>query len=358
MNRYSRHIVLSEVGQKGQEKLSNAKVLVIGAGGLGCPVLQYLTAAGIGTLGIVDFDIVEESNLQRQILFGTSSLGMNKALASQNRLEDLNPGIILKAYPEQLTSNNAIELFKSYDLIVDGTDNFTTRYLINDAAIITNKPVVYGAIYKFEGQVSVFNYQNGPGYRCLFPTPPVEGSVANCSEVGVLGVLTGIIGCMQANEVIKIVLGFDDVLSGKLYCYNAKTCQTTIIKIPRSNSEFNKVLAGKDNFQDHYNEISCESEVDEISFEEALRKENIRFIDVRDYGELPQLDLPNCDQIPLGELEDKLDQINSENNNILFCQTGIRSKVAVEILQKHNIVNCYSLKGGALATIEPLKSKM
>jgi sulfur-carrier protein adenylyltransferase/sulfurtransferase len=358
MSRYSRHIVLSEVGQKGQEKLLTAKVLVIGAGGLGCPVLQYLAAAGIGTLGIIDFDVVEESNLQRQILFGSSSLGMNKALAAKIRLEDLNSTITLKAYPEKLTSNNALELFRNYDLIVDGTDNFTTRYLINDAAIITNKPVVYGAIYKFEGQVSVFNYQNGPSYRCLFPTPPKEGSVPNCSEVGVLGVLTGIIGCMQANEVIKIILGFENVLSGTLYCYNAKTSQTTTLTIPRSDIEFNKVLAEKDDFQDHYDDISCGSEVDEISLEEALQKENIWFIDVREFGERPQIDLPNCDLIPIGKLENDLDQINSENNNIVFCQTGIRSRAAVELLQKHNIINCFSLKGGALAIVEQLKIKM
>ncbi len=358
MSRYSRHIVLSEVGQKGQEKLSKAKVLVVGAGGLGCPVLQYLVAAGIGTLGIIDFDVVEESNLQRQILFGTSSLGMNKAMAAKFRLEDLNPTITLKAYPEKLTSNNALGLFSGYDIIVDGTDNFTTRYLINDAAIVMNKALVYGAIYKFEGQVSVFNYQNGPSYRCLFPTPPKEGTVPNCSEVGVLGVLTGIIGCMQANEVIKIILGFDDVLSGTLYCYNAKTSQTTTLKITKSESEFKKVLALKNNFQDQYIGISCGSEVDEISLEEALEKENVQFIDVREYNEKPKLDLLNCYQIPLGELENNLDQINSENNNILFCQTGIRSKAAVEILQNHDIVNCYSLKGGALAIIEPLKSKI
>jgi sulfur-carrier protein adenylyltransferase/sulfurtransferase len=358
MSRYSRHIVLSEVGQKGQEKLLTAKVLVIGAGGLGCPVLQYLAAAGIGTLGIIDFDVVEESNLQRQILFGSSSLGMNKALAAKFRLEDLNSTITLKAYPEKLTSNNALELFKSYDLVVDGTDNFTTRYLINDAAIITNKPVIYGAIYKFEGQVSVFNYQNGPSYRCLFPTPPKEGTVPNCSEVGVLGVLTGIIGCMQANEVIKIILGFENVLSGTLYCYNAKTSLTTTLKITKSDSEFQKVLALKDNFQDHYDEILCGSEVDEISLEEALQKENIRFIDVREFGERPQIDLPNCDLIPISMLENNLDQINSENNNIVFCQTGIRSKAAVELLQKHNIINCFSLKGGASAIVEQLKIKM
>ena len=208
MSRYNRHIILSEIGQAGQDKLSNAKVLVIGAGGLGCPVLQYLAAAGIGTIGIVDFDIVDISNLQRQVLFGTSSLGKNKAEAAKQRLEDLNNEISIIAYPEKLTHKNAIDLFNQYDIIVDGTDNFETRYLVNDACIITNKPLVFGAIYKFEGQVSVFNYQNGPSYRCLFPSPPKEGTVPNCSEIGVLGVLPGIIGSMQANEVLKIIIRY------------------------------------------------------------------------------------------------------------------------------------------------------
>ena len=243
MSRYNRHIILSDVGQQGQDKLSDAKVLVVGAGGLGCPVLQYLTAAGIGTLGIIDFDIVEESNLQRQILFGTESLGTNKAIAAKKRLEDLNPTINIEAITERLTSKNALSLFKEYDLIVDGTDNFATRYLVNDTAILTNKPFVYGAIYKFEGQVSVFNYKDGPSYRCLFPIPPKEGSVANCSEVGVLGVLPGIIGTMMANEVIKIILEFDQVLSGKLLCYNSRTAESSTLKINKNQSEFDKVIS-------------------------------------------------------------------------------------------------------------------
>ncbi len=351
MSRYSRHIVLAEVGQEGQNKLSQAKVLVIGAGGLGCPILQYLAAAGVGTIGIVDFDVVEVSNLQRQILFGTSSLGINKALAAKTRLEDLNPTININAYPEKLTVNNALELFKNYDIIVDGTDNFPTRYLINDTAIMTNKPIVYGAIYKFEGQVSVFNYQNGPSYRCLFPIPPQKGSIANCSEIGVLGVLPGIIGTMQANEVIKIILGFDGVLSGKLLCYNAKTNQTTQLKITKSISEFENALHRKDD----YNEISCETQVPEISVEDALQKDHIQFIDIREYDEQPKLDLPNCIHIPLNELDKTLNKVNLKNTNILFCQNGIRSKTAVEILQRHNITNCYSLKGGAVAILEHLK---
>jgi sulfur-carrier protein adenylyltransferase/sulfurtransferase len=351
MNRYSRHIILSEIGQEGQNKLSQGRVLVIGAGGLGCPVLQYLVAAGVGTIGVVDFDVVEVSNLQRQILYGTSSLGINKALAAKTRLEDLNPTIKINAYPEKLTSSNTLELFRSYDIIVDGTDNFATRYLINDAAVITNKPIVYGAIYKFEGQVSVFNYQNGPSYRCLFPNPPEEGAIANCSEIGVLGVLPGIIGTMQANEVIKIILGFDGVLSGKLLCYNAKTTQVSTLKISKSKSEFENITVLKDT----YSQRSCVAQVKEISIEDALIKDQIQFIDVREDTEQPQLDLPNCIHIPLFTLEQNLSKINLNNTNILFCQYGISSKTAVEILQKHNITNCYSLKGGAISIQKHLK---
>jgi adenylyltransferase/sulfurtransferase len=355
MSRYSRHIVLDEIGQAGQDKLSIAKVLVVGAGGLGCPVLQYLTAAGIGTLGIIDFDVVEESNLQRQILFGTSSLGINKAIAAKIRLEDLNPMITIQAYPEKLTPKNALAHFENYDIIVDGTDNFITRYLVNDAAIITNKPVVYGAIYKFEGQVSVFNYQDGPSYRCLFATPPKEGSVANCSEVGVLGVLPGIIGTMQANEVLKIILDFDNVLSGKLLCFNAKSSETVTLKISKSASEIAKILAKKASFQNQAFEAFCQSPVIDISAEEAFKLENCLFIDVREFSEKPTIEMKNSIQIPLGNLEQELNQIDSEKNKILFCQVGIRSKAAVELLQNNGFNNCYNLKSGARAILEQLK---
>jgi adenylyltransferase/sulfurtransferase len=327
----------------------------VGAGGLGCPVLQYLAAAGIGTLGIIDFDDVEESNLQRQILFGTSSLGKNKALAAKKRLEDLNPDITINAYPYQLTANNALDLFKQYDIIVDGTDNFATRYLINDAAIICNKPIVYGAIYKFEGQVSVFNYKDGPSYRCLFPNPPKLGSVANCSEIGVLGVLPGIIGTLQANEVIKIILGFDHVLSGKLFCFNAKTSQTSTLKISRSDSEIENVLDSKDNFHELHNDISCSGQIPEKSFKEVLEIENIQFIDVREMHEQPQIELQNCIHIPLGNLEQNLNLIDSNKSVVLFCQSGLRSKQAVELLTKHNILNCFSLKGGITEINKVLK---
>jgi len=352
LSRYSRHIILSEIGQKGQDKLTQAKVLVVGAGGLGCPILQYLTAAGIGTLGIVDFDIVEESNLQRQILFGMSSIGKNKALAAKERLEDLNPTISITAYPERLTAKNAVSLFNNYDIIVDGTDNFTTRYLINDASIITNKPLVYGAIYKFEGQVSVFNYQNGPSYRCIFPTPPKAGSVPNCSEIGVLGVLPGIVGSMQANEVLKLILGLGNILSGKLLCYNALTAETLTLTVSKSEAEVNKVLNQKDTFQDNQEEFNCEISFIEISVEKALQKKNVQFIDIRETHEQPKVDIANPIEIPLSELELHLDKIDSEKEKIIFCQSGIRSKKAVALLQKNHINNCYSLKEGALAILE------
>jgi molybdopterin/thiamine biosynthesis adenylyltransferase/rhodanese-related sulfurtransferase len=355
MNRYSRHIVLPEIGQNGQDKLSKAKVLVIGAGGLGCPALQYLTAAGIGTLGIVDFDLVEESNLQRQVLYGTSTLGMNKATAAKERLQDLNPTICIHAIAEKLTSGNALELFKEYDIILDGTDNFATRYLINDASILTNKPVVYGGIYKFEGQVSVFNYQNGPSYRCLFPDIPKEGSIPNCSDIGVLGVLPGIIGSMQANEVIKIILDFGNVLTGKLCCYNAKTSKTTTFTIPRSDAEIDKILSQGELVQNLTIESICQSTEKEISAESAFQIANTQFIDVRMVGEKPFIDLPNQQQIPLTEIKEKIHLIDSEKTIIAVCQTGIRSLAAVDLLQKHNITNCYSLSGGVFAIMEHLK---
>ncbi|OEK08175.1 dinucleotide-utilizing protein [Flavivirga aquatica] len=352
MSRYSRHIILSEIGQEGQDKLSNAKVLVIGAGGLGCPILQYLAAAGIGTLGIVDFDVVETSNLQRQVLFGTSSLGQNKAEAAKKRLADLNDTISINTYPEKLTHSNAIDLFNQYDIIIDGTDNFETRYLVNDACIITNKPLVFGAIYKFEGQVSVFNYQNGPSYRCLFPTPPEAGTAPNCSEIGVLGVLPGIIGCMQANETLKIILELGDTLSGKLLCYNALTLQNSILKVKRSQEIIDSVLKDKENFNKQQVDFNCEITPIVISIEEILLKESIQFIDIREPHEQPKVDTLPVTYIPLSELENNIDKIDKTKDKAIFCQSGIRSKRAVTLLQELNVTNCFSVKEGAVEIIE------
>lgn len=352
MSRYNRHIILSEIGQEGQDKLSKAKVLVIGAGGLGCPVLQYLAAAGVGTLGVMDFDIVSESNLQRQILFGKSSLGLNKAIAAKERLEDLNDSISVRSFTKKLTHQNAVALFNFYDIIVDGTDNFASRYLINDASLITGKPLVYAGIYKFEGQISVFNYKNGPSYRCLFPTPPNEGEIPNCSEVGVLGILPGIIGTMQGNEVLKLILGIGNLLSGKVLYYNALTSQSTTLKVNRSEKEIQKVLASESFFDTLGDELNCEVPVPEISIKEVHKNKNILFIDVREHGELPKMELLNSIHIPLSEIEKNIDIIDSDKTKFIFCQAGIKSKRAVSILQEYNINNSLSIREGASEIID------
>ena len=310
--------------------------------------MQYLAGAGIGTIGIVDFDVVELSNLQRQVLFGKSTLGINKAIAAKQRLEDLNDSIIINAYPEKLTHKNALELFKNYDIIIDGTDNFETRYLVNDACLITNKPLVFGAIYKFEGQVSVFNYQNGPSYRCLFPNFPEENSVPNCSEIGVLGVLPGIIGSMQANEVLKIILGIGEVLSGKVLFYNALTLQNSTLKINRNDAIIQSALNEKENFRSKKSDFNCEITNETVSIKLLLKKENIQLIDVREPHEIPKLKGFHVINIPLSQLELQINKIDSNKTNYLFCQSGMRSKKAVSILKKLNITNCFSIKEGIL----------
>ncbi|NER11868.1 molybdopterin-synthase adenylyltransferase MoeB [Leptobacterium flavescens] len=353
LNRYSRHILLPEIGHEGQQKISSASVLVIGAGGLGCPVLQYLAAAGVGRIGIIDFDVVEESNLQRQILYGTSALGKNKALAAKERLEDLNPLITINAYPEKLTVNNALQLFSEYDIVVDGTDNFSTRYLVNDACVITAKPLVYGSIFKFEGQVSVFNYNNGPSYRCLFPKPPKAGSVPSCSEIGVLGVLPGIIGSMQANEALKIILGNGDSLSGSLLLYNSLTAESNILKVKRVEAEIAKTVEMQESFTtidyDLFCGIETAEEIEEISTHMALEKEEAVFLDVRETHEQPKIDDVSPVYITLGELENRMDSLDKEKEWIVFCQSGMRSKKAVELMNKNGFKNTASLKGGAIA---------
>ena len=241
MTRYSRHIVLPEVGPVGQLKLSQAKVLVIGAGGLGIPVLQYLTAAGVGTIGIVDHDTVAVDNLQRQVLYREEDIQKNKAIVAQQLLKERNSDIELQAYPEKFDVNNALERVAPYDIVVDCTDNFRTRYLINDACVKQNKPLVFAAIYKFEGQLTVLNYQEGPTYRCLFPTPPKLGEVPNCEDNGVLGVLPGVLGMFQANEVLKIILGLEEILSGKLMTINVLTYQQKQFIFHRNQKEVMKI---------------------------------------------------------------------------------------------------------------------
>jgi adenylyltransferase/sulfurtransferase len=295
--------------------------------------------------------------LQRQVLFGTFSLGQNKAIAAKQRLEDLNDTIKIQAYPFKLDYQNALDLFNEYDIIIDGTDNFETRYLVNDACIITNKPLVFGAIYKFQGQVSVFNYQHGPSYRCLFPNPPQKDSIPNCSDIGVLGVLPGIIGSMQANEVLKIILGIGDVLSGKLLCFNALTNHTSTIKIKKSEETINAVLKHKSNFHDNQLNLNCETEVYETSIKHILNKENIQFMDVREPHEMPKIEDLDVIEIPLSELKHHLHKIDSNKQKAIFCQSGMRSKKAVLVLNKLGINDCLSIIEGALEIKEIIKTK-
>lgn len=352
-SRYHRQIILPEIGTSGQEKLAASKVLVIGAGGLGCPTLQYLVAAGIGTIGIIDFDIVETSNLHRQILYGHSAVGKNKALAAKNRLEDLNSTINITAYPEKLTTKNAIALFSKYDVIVDGSDNFSTRYLVNDACVITGKPLVYGAIFKYEGQVSVFNYQNGPSYRCLFPEPPKAGSIPSCAEIGVLGVLPGIIGSLQANEVLKIVLGIGDVLSGKLLMYDSLSTRFSTFSVNRVESEIAKVKANTEGYESTDYDLFCGiKRINEILAKDIIQTEENQFIDVREPHELPKIEQLDPAYVPLGILERNLGSFDKEQEIIIFCQSGIRSKKAVELFLEHGFTKVSHVKGGAIAIHE------
>ena len=349
--RYSRHIKLNEVGEVGQEKLKKARVLVIGAGGLGCPVLQYLTAAGIGTIGIIDFDKVELSNLQRQVLFTTNDVGKNKATAAKKRLIALNPLVNFQVYPERLTTKNAIELFKQFGIVIDCSDNFSTRYLVNDASIITNTPLVYGAVHKFEGQVSVFNYQNGPTYRCLYPAPPPEGSVPNCSDIGVLGVLPGLIGVRQSNEALKIILGIGKVLSGELLIINALTNETLKLTISKNRSEFDTVVQNKTEFENTNYDLFCgiqqvESEIDSSELKRLLKEQPISIIDVREPYELPKYEELNAQNIPLGTIGDCEIDFMLNEQIVVYCQHGIRSKNAIEILKTRGFKNLTNLKGG------------
>jgi adenylyltransferase/sulfurtransferase len=343
LKRYARHIILPEIGLEGQQKLNQAKVLVIGAGGLGCPVLQYLTAAGIGTIGIVDFDKVDESNLQRQILYNTEDVGKYKAEVAKKKLARQNPHIKLTAITSQLTANNALDIISQYDIIVDGSDNFATRYLVNDASVILNKILVFGSIYQFDGQVSVFNYKNGPTYRCLYPEPPIDGEIANCAEVGVIGVLPGIVGTLQANEAIKIITEIGEILSGKLLTFDALTMQfnTFDIDLNPENKKINKLI-DYDTFCGTTKEISA----DELK-EKIKLKQDFQLIDVREESEYQLKNIGGV-LIPLNILQNNLHKIDKEKKIVVHCASGMRSKKAIAILKENGFTKVYNLKNGLL----------
>jgi adenylyltransferase/sulfurtransferase len=341
-SQYSRHLSLEDVGERGQLQLKQANILVIGAGGLSCPVLQYLAAAGVGTIGIVDNDKVDQSNLQRQILYTHEDIGIFKVEAAVSHLKKLNPYIQLHSYNTKLGNDNALTLFESYDIIVDGTDNFPTRYLINDAAVILGKAVVFGSINKFEGQVSVFNYNNGPTYRCLFPSPPSPELVPNCSEAGVLGVLPGIIGSLQANEVLKIILGLGNILSGKLLTFNALSLKQELFHFKKNSSLAIASLA-----QDYPKFCGLDDGFEEITYQDYLQQADaFNLLDVRSKAEREKLYIESF-HIPLEELEDRYTELAANKPLLVFCKSGVRSKLAIQILESKNYENkLVSLKGG------------
>lgn len=338
--RYLRHILLKGIGTEGQVKLKKAKVLVVGAGGLGCPVLQYLAAAGVGKIGIIDDDKVDSTNLQRQILFSEKNVGQPKVLAAKNRLQEMNSSIEIITYNERLTAINAQEVFLRYDIIVEGSDNFTTKYLASDAAVLTGKPLVFGSIFKFEGQVSVFNYQNGPTYRCLFPEPGAPEKMPNCSEVGVLGILPGIIGSLQANEVLKIVLGIGQVLSGRLLLLNTLTMETQFFSLLKNPEVVIEKLEALD--------FSCTS-TDPISLSYREYQENpdtYILLDVRTAEERAVFDIGGF-HIPLSELNIRFQELEFEDTFLIYCASGLRSLRAISVLQDFFPKKTfYNLEGG------------
>lgn len=350
-NRYDRHIKLDEIGEIGQERLKSAKVLVVGAGGLGCPLLQYLTAAGVGQVGIVDGDRVAESNLQRQILFTNEDIGSFKVCAAVSRLQKQNSFVKFDKYNDWLSKDNVLAIFKNYDIIVDGTDNFSTRYLINDACILLNKPFVYTSIFKFEGQLSVFNYENGPSYRCLFPEPPKANQLPNCSEVGVLGVLPGVLGTLQANEVLKMILKVGTVLSGQLKVINLLGGMETVLKVVRNQSIINNVLDnGLLEDYDLFCGVKMQISNQEVDLEQALSfvaNKDYVYLDVREEWEQPRVTDFNAIEISIDDLDEEYERIPTDKKVIVFCQSGGRSQQAITFLsENYNFDNLINLKGG------------
>ncbi|MDB5271668.1 MAG: molybdopterin biosynthesis protein MoeB [Chitinophagaceae bacterium] len=360
--RYSRHISLSEIGLAGQEKLKQASVLVIGAGGLGCPALQYLAAAGVGRIGIIDFDKVDASNLQRQILYTTEDIGQYKATAAAKRLSANNPFVTFYTYTEQLTKENVFTIFDTYDIIVDGSDNFSTRYLVNDACVILNKTLVFGSIFKFDGQVAVFNRtdaqgKKGPTYRCLYPEPPAEGEMPSCSEIGVLGVLPGIIGTLQANEVLKLILNIGNPLSGKLFTLDALTMQTTLFEVEVNPENHNIQSLGDYDF-------SCETPALEVvitvrELKTLLDQQTeLLLLDVREQFEYDICHIEGSLLLPMNTVSQHLNDLPQNKSIVVICHHGIRSASVVNYLKSNGFLNISNLTGGIHAWATEVDEEM
>lgn len=372
-HRYARHLILPGVELAGQERLKAARVLVIGAGGLGSPVALYLAAAGVGTLGLVDFDVVDITNLQRQILHGTADVGRPKLESARDRLRDVNPHVVLELHPAKLTSANALEIIGGYDIVVDGTDNFATRYLVNDACVLLGKPNVYGSIFRFEGQASVFSTPDGPCYRCLFPEPPPAGLVPNCAEGGVLGVLPGMIGTIQAAEAIKLALGAGTTLAGRLLLVDALTMSVRTVTLrrdptcPACGTRTITELIDYDAFCGASPAAPTARDVDENEVVEITPRElaarllgaaDLDLIDVREPGEWSIAHLHGARLIPLGTLGAALGTLDRTREIVVMCRSGQRSATAVRQLQAAGFRNVKNLAGGILRWSDEVDAKV
>src|SRR6184192_4529635 len=355
INRYSRHLILPEVGMAGQLKLKQSSALIIGAGGLGVPLTQYLSAAGVGRLGIVDFDVIDESNLQRQVLYGTKDVGRKKLEVAKERAAQINPNVDVQAYDTRLTSDNALDILKDYDVVIDGTDNFPTRYLVNDASVLLQKPNVYGSIFRFEGQASVFDARKGPCYRCLYAEPPPPGLVPSCAEGGVLGVLPGIVGSIQAIEALKVLLGAGEPLIGRLVLFDALKLQFRELKLEKdpdcpvcgSHPSVTELID-----YEAFCGIGAEPSYDgaEITAQELKteweRNPDLLVIDVREPHEYEIAHIDGAVLIPLGELPDRLGEVDGHREVVTHCHHGARSLKALEILKAAGFSKVRSLRGG------------
>jgi len=371
--RYSRHLILPEVGLDGQKRLKAASVLCIGTGGLGSPLLLYLAAAGIGNIGIVDFDIVDSSNLQRQVIHGTSWVGKPKIESAKNRIHEINPHCQVDLYETRLSAENALDILKSYDVIVDGTDNFPTRYLVNDACVLLNKPNVYGSIFRFEGQATVFNYEGGPNYRDLYPEPPPPGMVPSCAEGGVLGILPGIIGVIQATETIKVVLGKGKTLSGRLLLYNSLDMTFRELKLrPNPIRPIIEELIDYEQFcgipQAKAQEAETKMAIPEMTVQDLKqlfdsgKKDDFVLVDVRNPNEYDIAKIPGSVLVPLPDIEQgpgvtKVKELMNNRSLIAHCKMGGRSAKALGILKEHGIEGT-NLKGGITAWSKEIDSSV
>ena len=361
IERYSRHLILPEVGVEGQLKLKNARVLLVGTGGLGAPMALYLSAAGAGTLGLVDFDVVDRSNLQRQVIHGTGDVGRKKVESAAASIAEINPNVRVVKHDLALSSENALDIFKDYDIVADGTDNFPTRYLVNDACVLLNKPNVYGSIFRFEGQASVFAVEDAPCYRCLYPEPPPPGLVPSCAEGGVLGILPGIIGLIQATEVVKLILGQGESLKGRLLLYDALAMRFRELKLRKDpecpicgpHRTITKLI--------DYHQFcgvpqapaapaTAAGEIDPVAVKARSDSgEDFQLIDVREPHEYQICRIPQARLIPLGELPKRLHEIDRSRPIVVHCKTGGRSAKAADLLRRNGFTNVLNMTGGILA---------